>query len=62
LAEVEKINHNTSIFRFELPKDHIAGLPVATCLVVKHTPEGEKPIIRPYTPVSKSEVSVTLDA
>lgn len=57
MAEIEHINHNTSIFRFELPKGHVAGLPIASCVVVKHAEEGAKPVIRPYTPVSESDVS-----
>jgi cytochrome-b5 reductase len=57
LAEIEPISHNTSIFRFELPKDHIAGLPVASCIFFKHLGENGKNIIRPYTPVSESDVS-----
>ncbi|GAA5815945.1 hypothetical protein MFLAVUS_009464 [Mucor flavus] len=61
LAEVKPINHNTSLFRFELPKGHVAGLPIASCVVVKHAEEGAKPIIRPYTPVSESDAQGHVD-
>jgi hypothetical protein len=44
------------VFRFALPEGHASGLPVASCVVAKHTPAEGKPIIRPYTPVSEEEV------
>ena len=57
MAEIKPVTHDTSIFRFELPKGHVAGLPIASCVVVKHAQEGEKAVIRPYTPVSEADVS-----
>lgn len=48
------MSHNTAIYRFAL-KDAkaVAGLPVASCLLVK-APLGHegKPVVRPYTPIS----------
>ncbi|KAG2210286.1 hypothetical protein INT47_003271 [Mucor saturninus] len=61
LAEIKPITHDTSLFSFELPKGHVAGLPIASCVVVKHAVEGGKPIIRPYTPVSESEAEGHVD-
>ncbi|KAL9556057.1 hypothetical protein MBANPS3_002053 [Mucor bainieri] len=55
LLEVQPVSHNTSVFRFALPEGHASGLPVASCVVAKHTPAEGKPIIRPYTPVSEEE-------
>lgn len=54
LDSVEKINHNTKKFRFELPEsDQVSGLSVASALITKYKgPEMEKPAIRPYTPVN----------
>jgi cytochrome-b5 reductase len=54
LESVENINHNTKKFRFALPKeDDVSGLEVASALLTKYKgPEMEKPVIRPYTPVS----------
>jgi len=58
LKKVERYNHNTSKFTFELPNNDASLLPVASCLVVKASdPEALKddkgrPIIRPYTPIS----------
>lgn len=55
LAEIKPVSHNTSIFRFELPKDHVAGLPIASCIMVKRP--GNDGVTRPYTPISESDVS-----
>ncbi|KII93272.1 hypothetical protein PLICRDRAFT_171052 [Plicaturopsis crispa FD-325 SS-3] len=61
LKAVEKYNHNTSKFIFELPNGEASLLPVASCLVVRSSdPEAlkddkGKPIIRPYTPISPSD-------
>ena len=56
----------TSLFRyvFELPDGQASLLPVASCVVVKSASDSlaplvgknEKPIVRPYTPVSPSEL------
>jgi cytochrome-b5 reductase len=54
LESVENINHNTKKFRFALPEeDAVSGLHIASALLTKYKgPEMEKPVIRPYTPVS----------
>jgi len=54
LDEVEFINHNTKKLRFKLSEeDSVSGLSVASALITKYKgPEMEKPVIRPYTPVS----------
>lgn len=55
LQEVQPVNHNTQIFRFKLPQDDmVSGLVIASALLTKHHPEGaEKPVMRPYTPISE---------
>lgn len=57
LDQVDTINHNTKRFRFKLPDDDsISGLKVASALITKYQgPEMEKPVIRPYTPVSEED-------
>lgn len=54
LESVETVNHNTKKFRFALPEeDQVSGLHVASAILTKYKgPEMEKPVIRPYTPVS----------
>ncbi|KAI0096917.1 oxidoreductase NAD-binding domain-containing protein [Nemania sp. FL0031] len=53
LKDVETINHNTKKFIFQLPEDdNVSGLQVASALLTKFVPEGQKPILRPYTPTS----------
>ncbi|KAI0688573.1 cytochrome-b5 reductase [Cerioporus squamosus] len=63
LKKVEPYNHNTAKFIFELPPDTASLLPVASCVVVKSSPDAPnplvdakgKPVIRPYTPISPSD-------
>ncbi|KAK6522759.1 NADH-cytochrome b5 reductase [Arthrobotrys megalospora] len=56
LIKVEPYNHNTKKFVFELPSnDHVSGLKIASAILTKFTPEGGKPIIRPYTPISDED-------
>lgn len=59
LKKVIPYNHNTSTFIFELPEGTASLLPVASCVVVKaenlKDAKTDKPVIRPYTPVSPSE-------
>lgn len=52
LQKVIPVNHNTKIFRFELPEGHVLGTFTASCVVVKAEIDG-KTVIRPYTPISK---------
>ncbi|TBU41280.1 cytochrome-b5 reductase [Dichomitus squalens] len=64
LKKVEPYNHNTAKYIFELPPDSASLLPIASCVVVKSAddapnplldPKG-KPVIRPYTPISPSDL------
>ncbi|KAI0391491.1 oxidoreductase NAD-binding domain-containing protein [Xylariaceae sp. FL0594] len=53
LKDVQVINHNTKKFIFHLPEDDmVSGLAVASALLTKYVPEGEKAVLRPYTPTS----------
>lgn len=54
LADIETVNHNTKKFRFELPEeDMVSGLVIASAILTKYQgPEMEKPVLRPYTPIS----------
>jgi cytochrome-b5 reductase len=54
LDDVEIVNHNTKRLRFKLPEeDMVSGLAVASCVLTKFKPnDAEKPVIRPYTPIS----------
>jgi cytochrome-b5 reductase len=63
LDEVETINHNTKKFRFKLDDaDSVSGLNVASAIITKYKgPEMEKPVIRPYTPVSDEDEKGYLD-
>jgi len=61
LKRVEHYNHNTAKFVFKLNDDEASLLPLASCVIVKSSdPEGlkdakGKPVIRPYTPISRSD-------
>ncbi|KAL6713752.1 NADH-cytochrome b5 reductase [Lecanora helva] len=57
LDSVSEINHNTKKFRFALPNsDDVSGLQIASALITKYKGPGmEKPVIRPYTPVSDED-------
>ena len=50
-------------FRFALPSDeHVSGLSVASAILTKYKgPEMEKPVVRPYTPVSDEDAKGYLD-
>ena len=54
LDSTEQVSHNTKKLRFKLSsEDAVAGLPVASALITKYKgPEMQKPVIRPYTPIS----------
>jgi len=62
LKQVIPYNHNTSKFVFELPNNEATLLPVASCIVVRASdPESfkdakDKPIVRPYTPISSPDL------
>lgn len=63
LEEVTDVSPNTKRFRFALPDANmVAGLPVASALLTKVQPEGaEKPVLRPYTPISEESARGHLD-
>ncbi|KAF2100907.1 ferredoxin reductase-like protein [Rhizodiscina lignyota] len=63
LDSVEEINHNTKKFRFHLDDDNaVSGLHIASALLTKFKgPEMEKPVIRPYTPVSDEDAQGHID-
>ena len=63
LESVEELNHNTKKFRFALPNsDDVSGLTIASALLTKYKgPEMEKPVIRPYTPVSDEDAKGYID-
>ncbi|KIM70042.1 hypothetical protein SCLCIDRAFT_1207315 [Scleroderma citrinum Foug A] len=59
LKRVEPYNNNTSTFVFELPEGQASLLPIASCVLLKSDnlkDANGKPIIRPYTPISPSDV------
>ncbi|RUS28631.1 hypothetical protein BC938DRAFT_481651 [Jimgerdemannia flammicorona] len=61
LREVQEINHNTKLFRFDLPSEnHVLGLPITSAVVTRAPnpkPKDEKDqlVIRPYTPTSAED-------
>jgi len=61
LKRVESYSHNTAKFVFKLNDDEASLLPLASCVIVKSSdPEGltdakGKPVIRAYTPISRSD-------
>ncbi|XXH05976.1 hypothetical protein Hte_012420 [Hypoxylon texense] len=53
LKDVEIVNHNTKKFIFKLPEDdQVSGMAVASALLTRYQYEGQKPVVRPYTPTS----------
>ncbi|KAH8659251.1 hypothetical protein BGZ60DRAFT_566817 [Tricladium varicosporioides] len=53
LDSIEKLNHDTSRFRFKLPTpEHVSGLSLTSAILTVTRPGGWKPVIRPYTPTS----------
>jgi len=63
LEEVENINHNTKRFRFSFEDPNsVSGLKIASALLTKFQAEGmEKPVMRPYTPISDEDTKGYLD-
>ncbi|EAT81157.1 NADH-cytochrome b5 reductase 2 [Parastagonospora nodorum] len=63
LDKSEVVNHNTKKLTFKLPEpDMESGLPVTSAVITKYKgPEMEKPVIRPYTPVSDVDQQGTVD-
>ncbi|KAL2755080.1 hypothetical protein ACRALDRAFT_1034719, partial [Sodiomyces alcalophilus JCM 7366] len=63
LEDVEIVNHNTKRFRFKLPEDdQVSGVHVASAILTKYKgAEMEKPVIRPYTPISDEDAKGYMD-
>lgn len=63
LEEVEVINHNSKRLRFRLPEDDmVSGLHVASAILTKFKPlDAEKPVVRPYTPISDEDAKGYVD-
>ncbi|OLY79584.1 NADH-cytochrome b5 reductase-like protein [Smittium mucronatum] len=63
LAEIQEVSHNTSIYRFSLKPDQVSGMTVASCLLTMKPAqnEGEKPVVRPYTPTSPENAKGYMD-
>jgi len=55
LKEKIVLNHDTRIFRFALNPNQKLGLHVASCLVTRTTGADGKPLIRPYTPITRED-------
>ncbi|OTB05101.1 hypothetical protein M426DRAFT_22208 [Hypoxylon sp. CI-4A] len=56
LKDIQIINHNTKKFIFHLPEDdQVSGMAVTSALLTKYQYEGQKPVIRPYTPTSDED-------
>jgi cytochrome-b5 reductase len=63
LEKSEIVNHNTKKLTFKLPEEDMeSGLPVASAVITKYKgPEMQKPVIRPYTPISDVDQRGTVD-
>ncbi|KXX80081.1 NADH-cytochrome b5 reductase 2 [Madurella mycetomatis] len=63
LEEVEIVNHNSKRLRFRLPEDDmVSGLHVASAILTKFKPlDAEKPVVRPYTPISDEDAKGYVD-
>ncbi|KAK4216551.1 NADH-cytochrome b5 reductase 2 [Rhypophila decipiens] len=63
LEDVETVNHNTKLFRFKLPEDDmVSGVTVTSAILTKFKPNNaDKPVIRPYTPISDEDTVGHMD-
>ncbi|PVV02679.1 hypothetical protein BB560_002861 [Smittium megazygosporum] len=63
LVEIVPLSHNTSVFRFKLGEDQTSGMSVASCLLTMLPPqkEGDKPVVRPYTPITDETTKGHMD-
>jgi len=53
LQKVEDVNHNTKKFYFKFDDpSKTSGLNITSAVITKFQEEGQKPVIRPYTPIS----------
>ena len=66
LKEVRPYNHDSALYVFELPDNKKSGVFTASCIVIRGAGEepkddSDKPVIRPYTPVSSPETKGEMD-
>jgi len=62
LVQKFNVTHDTKLFRFALPSpEHKLGLHPASCILTRAQGPDGKPIVRPYTPVSKENVQGHFD-
>jgi cytochrome-b5 reductase len=63
LSKITPINHNTKLLTFSLPDpEGTLGLVVNSCILTKYKgPNDEKPVVRPYTPLSDVDEKVDQD-
>lgn len=61
LIEKQVLSHDVKLFRFELPKDKVLGLPIGQHISLKYIDEEGKEIIRSYTPTNADETNGHLD-
>ncbi|PVU95860.1 hypothetical protein BB561_001521 [Smittium simulii] len=63
ISSINKLNYNTSIFRFKLEEGQTAGLSVASCLLtmIPAQKEGDNIVIRPYTPITHESTTGHMD-
>jgi len=56
-SDIVPVTHNTQIYRFALPSpEQTLSLPVASYILISaDIPGEEKPVVRPYTPISYDE-------
>jgi len=56
LAKKTAVTHNTNVYRFDLQSpEHEIALPVASYILVQADLGEEKPVVRPYTPITYDE-------
>lgn len=56
LQKITPVNHNVTVFRFSLPTpQHRLGLPIGQHMFLRFTDKDNKPISRPYTPISSDD-------
>ena len=61
VAKTEALSHNTRRLTLELPREgDDAGLVAASCVVLRLDVDG-KPVVRPYTPVSRPRARGSID-
>ena len=61
LIDKQILSHDVRLFRFELPKDTILGLPIGQHISFRYLDEEGKEVIRSYTPTNADETNGHLD-